>query len=56
MKRKDLIKRFKAKQWWVDREGASHTIMTNGVAFEAIPRHTEINEALAQAIIKRRGL
>lgn len=56
MKRKDLLKRFKDKGWWVDREGGSHTVLTNGTKFEVVPRHTEINEQLAKAIIKRRGL
>ncbi len=56
MKRKDLMKRFKVKKWWVAREGANHTVMTNGTDFEVVPRHAEISEALARAIIKRRGL
>ena len=55
MKRKDLLKRFTKKGWWIDREGANHTIVTNGTDFEAIPRHNEINENLAKNIIKRRG-
>lgn len=56
MKRKDLMKRFTRKGWWVEREGGNHTIMTNGNDYEAIPRHAEIKEELAKAIIKRRGL
>lgn len=56
MKRKDLIKRFQRKGWWIDREGGKHTVMTNGEDYEMVPRHTEINEELAKAIIKRRGL
>lgn len=56
MKRKDLIKRFKRNGWWILREGANHTIVTNGTDFEAVPRHSEINERLAQEIIRRRGL
>lgn len=56
MKRKDLMKRFTRKGWWIEREGGSHTIITNGNDYETIPRHTEINEELAKAIIKRRGL
>ena len=56
MKRKDLIKRFRQRGWWVAREGGNHTIMTDGTDYEPIPRHTEISEELAKAIIKRRGL
>ena len=56
MKQKDLIKRFLNNGWWVIREGGNHIIMTNGVDIEPVPRHKEINEQLAKAIIKRRGL
>jgi predicted RNA binding protein YcfA (HicA-like mRNA interferase family) len=56
MKRRDLIKRFENNGWWFDREGGKHTIYTDGVNEEPIPRHTEIKEGLAKAIIKRRGL
>ena len=30
--------------------------MTNGIDIEPVPRHKEINEQLARAIIKRRNL
>lgn len=56
MKQKDLIKRFFDHGWWILREGGSHVIVTNGHDIEPIPRHKEINEQLAKAIIKRRGL
>lgn len=56
MKQKDLLRRFSRNGWWILREGGNHIIMTNGVDIEAVPRHNEINEQLAKAIIKRRGL
>lgn len=56
MKRRDLIKRLEMNGWWKIREGANHDIYTNGTQSEPIPRHTEINELLAKAIIKRQGL
>ena len=56
MKRKDLIKLFQKNGWWLDREGSNHSIFTNGKASEPISRQTEIDEILAKAIIKRRGL
>ena len=56
MKQADLLKRFYAKGWRVLREGANHIIMTNGTDIEPVPRHKEINEQLAKAIIKRREL
>ena len=55
MKQKDLIKQFSAHGWWVLREGGRHIIMTNGYDIESVPRHKEVNEQLAKAIIKRRG-
>ena len=56
MKQKDLLNRFRAKGWWVLREGGSHIIMTNGTDIEPVPRHKEINEQTAKSIIRRRGL
>ena len=53
MKRRDLLKRFSNSGWWVAREGSSHTILTNGKDVEPIPRHKEIKESLANALIKK---
>lgn len=56
MKRRDLIKLLKANGWWLLRPGNNHDIYTNGKASEPIPRHNEIKEQLAAAIIRRQGL
>ena len=56
MKRKDLLKQLKDAGWWLVRHGANHDIYTNGVRSEPIPRHNEINEITANAILKRAGL
>ncbi len=56
MKQKDLINLFKRNGWWLVRQGGSHMVFTNGTVNETIPRHKEVNELLAKAIIKRRGL
>lgn len=40
----------------MERNGAGHDIYTNGTDNETIPRHREIKENLAKAIIKRRNL
>ncbi|HBI73927.1 MAG TPA: toxin-antitoxin system, toxin component, HicA family protein [Lachnospiraceae bacterium] len=56
MTRRDLIKLLENNGWWKLREGANHDIYTNGNKNEPIPRHTEINEMLAKAIIKRQEL
>jgi len=56
VKRKDLIKLLENNGWIKAREGGNHDIYTNGKNIEPIPRHKEIAESLAKAIIKRRGL
>lgn len=56
MKQRDLIKKLEQNGWRLMREGANHIVYTNGAKCETIPRHREINELLAKAIIKRNGL
>jgi len=56
MKRRDLIKKLTDKGWYLLRSGANHDIYTNGQKSEPIPRHPEINENLAKAIIRRNNL
>lgn len=56
MKRRDLIDLLEKNGWYLVREGGNHTVYTNGNRSEPIPRHAEINEMLAKAIIRRNGL
>ena len=56
MKRRDLIKLLERNGWWYKRDGGSHDIYTDGKNIEPISKQREIKEAVAQAIIKRRGL
>lgn len=56
MKRKELINRLLKNGWWLERNGANHDIYTSGIRREPIPRHNEIDELLAKAIIRRQGL
>lgn len=56
MKRRDLIKLLEKNGWYFKRSGGSHDIYTNGTNNESISRQKEIKEAVAQAIIRRRGL
>ena len=39
-----------------ERHGGSHDIYVRGDTKETIPRHREIDERLAKAILKRNGL
>jgi mRNA interferase HicA len=56
MKQKDLIKMLERNGWRKVREGGNHIIYAKGQEMEPVPRHKEIAESLAKAIIKRRGL
>lgn len=53
MKRCDLERILSELGWHQLRSGGNHDVWTDGERQEAIPRHREINERLAQAIIKR---
>ena len=53
MKRRKLVQLFVRKGWYLEREGGNHEIWTNGADFERIPRHKEVDEMLARALIKK---
>ncbi|MEB3227615.1 MAG: type II toxin-antitoxin system HicA family toxin [Synechocystis sp.] len=57
MKRKELERRLRQAGCYLKREGASHSLWINPKTevVEAIPRHTEIKEFLAQKILKNLG-
>ena len=56
MKRSDLVKKLENGGFVFERHGGNHDIYSNGNVKETIPRHNEINERLAKAILKRNGL
>ncbi len=56
MKRRDLIKRLEKGGFTFERHGSNHDVYVRGEEREEVPRHKEINELLAKAILKRRGL
>ena len=53
MKRKELIRKLQAKGFVFDRHGGNHDVFKRGNEVEQIPRHSEINEYLAKAIIRK---
>jgi len=57
MKRKELVKRLRIRGWVLLREGGNHSVFSDGVRTISIPRHKEINDNTANAILKavRRG-
>ncbi len=52
MKSRELKKRLTAMGWWDTCKGSRHEKWTNGIHSVAIPRHREIAEGTAQAILK----
>ncbi len=56
MKRRDLIKKLEEAGFIFERHGSNHDIYKRGNEREEVPRHKEINEKLAKAIIRKRGL
>jgi len=55
MKRRDLERALRTLGWRFPRHGRKHDVWTDGVREEAVPRHVDINERLAQVILARAG-
>ena len=53
MKRRDLERALRQLGWTFLRHGGKHDVWSDGKREEAIPRHTEIHDKLAQAILRR---
>lgn len=56
MKQADLVKKLEDAGFIFERHGGNHDIYVKGNVKETIPRHREVNERLAKAILKRNGL
>jgi mRNA interferase HicA len=56
MKQRDLVKKLVDAGFEFYRHGGNHDIYIRDNEIEKIPRHTEINEQLAKAIIRKWGL
>jgi mRNA interferase HicA len=52
MKRRDLLRQLADLGWRLDRQGGAHEIWRKGERTLAVPRHTEINELTARAILR----
>jgi len=53
VKRRDLERRLADCGWRFLRSGGRHDVWTDGEREEAVPRHREISESLAKAILRR---
>ncbi len=56
LKQRELIKRLEDGGFVFERHGGNHDIYKRGNDEEKIPRHREVNERLAKAILKKWGL
>lgn len=57
MKRRDLIKTLESAGYKIDRDDGNHTVYEReGGRPVQVPRHREINENTAKAILKAAGL
>jgi len=53
LKQRDLIKKFTDAGFKFERHGSDHDIYKRGNDEEQIPRHREIKEPLARALIRK---
>jgi len=56
VKRRDLIKYLENNGFTILREGANHSIYTNGVMTIPIKRHRQIDRITANELCKQAGL
>jgi predicted RNA binding protein YcfA (HicA-like mRNA interferase family) len=52
MRRRDLERQLRDLGWNLDRHGARHDIWAKGDRELVVPRHVEINEYTARAILR----
>ncbi len=53
MKQRELIRRLEAAGFVFERHGSNHDIYVRGDDKEEVPRHKEVNEFLAKAILRK---
>lgn len=56
MKQRAFIKKLEEAGFRFYRHGSNHDIYIRGMETEEVPRHKEINEKLAKAILRKWGL
>lgn len=56
MKQRELIKKLTNAGFTFQRHGGNHDVYVRDEDTEEIPRHKEINEKLAKAILRKWGL
>lgn len=56
MKQRDLVKKLESAGFEFVRHSGNHDIYQRGDDEEKVPRHRELNERLAKAILRKWGL
>lgn len=56
MKQRYLVNKLLAAGFKFERHGGNHDVYRRGSDIEQVPRHKEINEKLARAILKKWGI
>lgn len=56
MKQRDLIRYLERNGFVLDRHGANHDVYRRGKDVESVPRHKEINQKLAEQILRKWGI
>lgn len=56
MKQRELVKKLEDIGFQFERHGSRHDVYSRGDDLEEIPKHKEINEKLAKAILRKWGL
>lgn len=54
MKQRDFIKKLEDGGFVFERHGSNHDVYVRGIEREEVPRHKEIDERLAKAVLQRR--
>jgi mRNA interferase HicA len=56
VKRRDLIRYLEENGFYLHREGANHSIYTNGTQTIPVKRHAQLDRIMANALCKQAGL
>lgn len=56
MKQRELVKKLESIGFVFERHGGNHDIYRRETEIEKIPRHKEVNERLARAILRKWGV
>ena len=55
MKQRELVKKLEAVGFVFERHGGNHDVYRRGNDTEDVPRHREVNDTLARAILRKWG-